>query len=451
MGDDIDRRELAFKALAGLIGGAIGWIPAEIASHGHSLTQQQSGWTIAAGIISMAIVAGMIGGMVNAAEGNTLAITSAVKRRFAIGFVICLVLAIPETYYSDIIFSEILGAGGWTVGHPGSTAYLIAGRLAGWSLMGIMLGVGVGIAGISLSNVLRGALGGLIGGFVGGAAFDLVGSFSQSGLASRLMGFCLIGLAIGFFIGLVHQLTKSAWLAVDAGRLKGRQFRLEGNTVTLGRAEENAVGLFGDSGVQARHAIIEHKGDRYTLRNLAVQAGTVVNGSRVETVELHGGDHIKISNYELTFHVRTENKSGQSVATMRTFAETSPHRTPPVSTEAAASIPEASNGARDLAAGAAAMSNSSARPCLVGFGGSQFVISVERPNRIGRALDNDIVLNDASVSRHHASIEARNGGFVLRDLGSQNGSWIAGRRVTEASVDSGDSLKFGDAVFTFHA
>ena len=34
----IDRRELTFKALAGLVGGAIGWLPVEIANHGHSLT-----------------------------------------------------------------------------------------------------------------------------------------------------------------------------------------------------------------------------------------------------------------------------------------------------------------------------------------------------------------------------------------------------------------------------
>ncbi len=61
MNDAIDRRELLFKALAGLLGGAIGWIPVEIATHGHSITEQQSSWTIIAGIVSVALVAGMIG------------------------------------------------------------------------------------------------------------------------------------------------------------------------------------------------------------------------------------------------------------------------------------------------------------------------------------------------------------------------------------------------------
>jgi pSer/pThr/pTyr-binding forkhead associated (FHA) protein len=70
--------------------------------------------------------------------------------------------------------------------------------------------------------------------------------------------------------------------------------------------------------------------------------------------------------------------------------------------------------------------------------------------RIGRATDNDIVVSDASVSRHHASIEYRNGSFVLRDLGSQNGTWLGGQRVTEAPLGGGDALRLGDASFTFH-
>ena len=51
-------------------------------------------------------------------------------------------------------------------------------------------------------------------------------------------------------IGLVQELTKSAWLNVEAGRLRGRSFNIDRAVATLGRAEENVVGLFGDPGVQ---------------------------------------------------------------------------------------------------------------------------------------------------------------------------------------------------------
>jgi pSer/pThr/pTyr-binding forkhead associated (FHA) protein len=436
----IDSRELLFKALAGLLGGAIGWIPVEIATHGHSITEQETPWAVVAGIVSVALVAGMIGGMVLAAEENSLEVTPLARRRFVLGFIVCLVLALPETYYSDLIFSKILRAGGWGVGQAGSEFYLVTGRLIGWAFMGLMLGVGVGLASLSLTNMLKGALGGLIGGLVGGAGFDLIGSFSESGLASRLIGFCVIGLAIGFFIGLVHQLTKSAWLSVEAGRLWGRQFRLEGSNVVLGRAEENAVGLFGDAGVQPRHAVISRHGDGYTLKNLAVSAGTLVNGKRVETVQLHESDRIKISNYELTFHLRTERPIAEPQAAALSVNQS------PGGPSATSSTAMNADSAIAGAAGASSVAN----PYLLDSGGQQFFLRPGATTVIGRALDNDIVVSDPSVSRHHASIEYRDGSFLLHDLGSQNGTWLGGQRVTEASLGGGDALRLGDARFTFH-
>ena len=111
-----------------------------------------------------------------------------------------------------------------------------------------MLGAGVGLASFSIQNIVKGAIGGAIGGFAGGILFDVIGEMSQTGLLSRLIGFAAIGLAIGLFIGLVQELTKMAWLAVEAGRLRGRQFRLEGATAMIGRAEENTVGSVRRSG-----------------------------------------------------------------------------------------------------------------------------------------------------------------------------------------------------------
>jgi len=422
----VDRRELGFKALAGLNGDAIGWLPVELATHGVSVTETMTSSQYGAAFASELILAGMIGGMITAAASQRFELTPAVKKLFFRGFVICLLVAIPETYYSNLIFTAILDAGGWGTGHPGSLAYLVFGRLVSWSLMGLLLGAGVGAASLSLQNVLKGALGGLIGGFVGGLGFDLIGSVSQTGFLSRLVGLSAIGLAIGFFIGLVQELTKTAWIAVEAGRLKGRQYRLEGSTISVGRAEENRVGLFGDAAVQPRHAVIEHQGDRYTLRNLAVQAGTYVNGERVETADLHEGDRVRIGEYQLSFHVRAE---------PRLAGAARPLAPPP----------------KPVAAPAPAFATAADGPCLARATGERLRLRVSDATRIGRALDNDIVLEDASVSRHHAVIESRNGGHVLRDLGSQNGTWLADNRVSEANLATGDAVRLGDVRLTFYA
>jgi pSer/pThr/pTyr-binding forkhead associated (FHA) protein len=227
----------------------------------------------------------------------------------------------------------------------------------------------------------------------------------------RLVGFSIIGLSIGLFIGLVQELTKTAWLVVEVGRLRGRQYRLEGSTINIGRAEENPVGLFGDSSISPRHAVIDHRGENHSIRNLAVEAGTFVNGGRIETAVLREGDRIRIGGYELTFHTRAE-----PIA-----------RTPP----------------RVEAALVAA--------CLKRADGDRFFLKSGAGTRLGRALDNDIVLDDASISRYHAVIEARNGGYVVRDLGSHNGTWLGDTRITEAGLERGANLRLGNANFTFDA
>jgi pSer/pThr/pTyr-binding forkhead associated (FHA) protein len=71
--------------------------------------------------------------------------------------------------------------------------------------------------------------------------------------------------------------------------------------------------------------------------------------------------------------------------------------------------------------------------------------------RLGRAFDNDIVINDSSVSRHHASIESVNGRFELRDLQSQNGTYVSHERVTQRPIADGDLIRLGQAPFTFRA
>jgi hypothetical protein len=63
---------------------------------------------------------------------------------------------------------------------------------------------------------------------------------------------------------------------------------------------------------------------------------------------------------------------------------------------------------------------------------------------LGRGRSNDIVLNDASVSRNHAEIVQRGAMLVLRDLGSTNGVLANDVRVTEHVLSPGDRLLLGN-------
>ncbi len=69
--------------------------------------------------------------------------------------------------------------------------------------------------------------------------------------------------------------------------------------------------------------------------------------------------------------------------------------------------------------------------------------------RLGRAIDNDIVVEESGVSRHHARIVWEDGGYILLDLQSTNGSFAAGVKVARHLLSDGDQLSFGGARFVF--
>src|SRR5437870_2137408 len=70
--------------------------------------------------------------------------------------------------------------------------------------------------------------------------------------------------------------------------------------------------------------------------------------------------------------------------------------------------------------------------------------------RLGRAADlNDILLDDAQVSRHHAVIKRSGDTFRLVDPGSANGTFINGERIAEHLLKDGDSFAIGKYTFQF--
>lgn len=78
-------------------------------------------------------------------------------------------------------------------------------------------------------------------------------------------------------------------------------------------------------------------------------------------------------------------------------------------------------------------------------------IDLARPiMRIGRDTNNDVVLEDTEVSRHHARVEARGKSWVLMDVGSTNGTFVNDVELSGyALLKGGDRLKVGSQIFKF--
>src|SRR3954447_9596273 len=70
--------------------------------------------------------------------------------------------------------------------------------------------------------------------------------------------------------------------------------------------------------------------------------------------------------------------------------------------------------------------------------------------RIGRLPDNDVVLDDAEVSRHHAVVSDTGTTFVITDLRSANGVYVQDRRIRgSVPLSDGDRIRICQHEFVF--
>lgn len=95
---------------------------------------------------------------------------------------------------------------------------------------------------------------------------------------------------------------------------------------------------------------------------------------------------------------------------------------------------------------------------MQGSGGSRLVVRRgPQPNQayelnkeivaLGRDITNDIVINDPEVSRHHCRLQRTPTGYTFEDLGSTNGSFINGQRLTASRpLMNGDMIGLGETV-----
>jgi ABC transport system ATP-binding/permease protein len=214
------------------------------------------------------------------------------------------------------------------------------------------------------------------------------------------------------------------------GSLTGRRLALAGRQV-LGRDATQCQLVLGQAVVSRRHAEIEVGDDgRVTVTDLASSEGTFVNGERVERRELRDGDRV-----------------GFGPDGIVAFAFHDSSGPPPAAPACSAAAPRAEALRAQLIA-AARVASGAGSVGREGRGGErdarhlgerdarhigERAAAPPRPSekgvlRIGRAPDNDIVLDALGVSRHHATLNYQGGAQpVLADLGSTNGTYVNGQ------------------------
>ncbi|MDR3709013.1 MAG: FHA domain-containing protein [Capsulimonadaceae bacterium] len=206
---------------------------------------------------------------------------------------------------------------------------------------------------------------------------------------------------------------------------QGEIFPLRAGVNTVGREHGDIV--LPDKTVSRHHAHIVYDEDRglYSVEDTDSTNGTSVNGQRLLPRVPHPvlpGDDVQFGSVPLKL-VAFEKTAVMAVTDV-------PEENDDPHTEVVAELQ------------------------LVRGTGPEEIPIVSGNNTIGRMPDNRICIrNDRYISGHHASIEAEQGVFRLIDVGSTNGTFLNGLRLTtnEAiAISEGDEITLGGTVYVFH-
>lgn len=275
-----------------------------------SLSVQQ----IIVGFALFPLVAALVGLMVGSVEGAICRTFARAAWCGAIGLISGLIGGAISLLIGGLVFALIGALSGGDSANPfetvGSFLLLVLRRGLGWTLAGMAMGLGQGLALKSRKLVLNGLIGGMVGGLIGGLLFDplyllIAGkAMVKGGEVSRAIGLTIIGGTVGLMIGLTEMLTRDAWLKVLQGPLRGKEFSFNRTPIRLGSSPKNEIYLFKDPKIDPLHAEINKLRDSYEIADEGSSTGTFVNGQRIKSHRLTDGDIIRIGDSEFSYSMR---------------------------------------------------------------------------------------------------------------------------------------------------
>lgn len=216
-------------------------------------------------------------------------------------------------------------------------------------------------------------------------------------------------------------------LALPGGQ--EQEFALAKASVTLGRATHSDI-VLSDAKVSRTHARLECTDTGCALIDLGSANGTRVNGVRVERATLAPGDVIALGDSTLRFAKGAVPRAEPEVTLIHSEADLE-------ATLAQATL-------------AMTLSDTRAPRLAVHTPGKTWEVPLAQESlTIGRDPASDVVIDHPKVSRRHACLERRGNAFVLRDLGSTNGTWLGAHRVDEHTLQDRDMVRIADAQLVF--
>lgn len=211
-------------------------------------------------------------------------------------------LTLRGAWYRDVgwvlLASGVVGA---VAGLVGQAVYvgLGAGLLAGWAVLGVGIGWLLGLADRSPVKALRGALGGLAGGLVGGLLFGGLQSLGL-GVAARLIGFAVLGGAVGLMVQLAQEVLKKAWIVgISLGPYEGKQYILAKPQVSVGRSPQNDIALVNEADLPQRAGVLKQLSVGWVWEGQTL----LLNGEPYQAQVFKTGDKLKLGGSVFQFEL----------------------------------------------------------------------------------------------------------------------------------------------------
>jgi len=203
----------------------------------------------------------------------------------------------------------------------------------------------------------------------------------------------------------------------------------------IGRSKNCDVSI-NESEISRNHCRIVNHRNQYFLEDLGSSNGTLLNHELITSRKiLHDGDEIAVGPYELIVQ----------------FLGGAPRpKTKPKPSPTAPAEPEAGEVPSDTVTQPAIDPQTCPKLVLMEKQGGfrEFLLS-KTTVTIGREEDNDIMIDDESVSRHHANVTITDLTVIIEDRNSLNGVEINGELTTKAELRRGDLISLGQAHFRF--
>ncbi|MFJ8398674.1 FHA domain-containing protein [Streptomyces sp. NPDC094144] len=270
--------------------------------------------------------------------------------------------------------------------------------------------------------------------------------------------------------------------------LNGRTWTLDpSRSYTLGRDPQGDMTI-DDARVSWRHATISWNGRGWSIEDHGSTNGTYVQGQRIHQLEIGPGSTVNLGNATDGPRLSLSGApagagvySGQAAAGAQAPAQ-QPRQTPPQQPQQAGpgwpgqqqnpgqQIPGQGQGQQPQAPQTpqqphVPQQGAAKNPGSGGAGGAAGAspvygdrspttfhqVALGRVMRIGRALENELVVSDLQVSRNHAEFHATpDGRFEIRDLGSHNGTYVNGQPLSKsgsALIGANDIVGVGHSTF----